>query len=317
MRKAAAEMGIDDWHKALAKVKLANVPPGEQDDLVAKQGRGIVKFLKDRNLITIPPLAEETWPTEMSSLETQRYLPFAAYNEQAMTIGYPTDAMKHADKLVDIAGDDIHFTRLVTPHQFHPGHHLQIYMSRRERPKRGIFSPPPSSSRDRRSTWEMVLYNTDWPKGPEDRIGMLFWRMHRCARIIVSLKFHMEQMTPKEMIDFLVDRVGTKAHRHQRGSAAHRRGVLTALPVRVHDRRAPDPCMPAQARRARSTGHQPDEREVLSRPTPDLRPHPHRDGPRRPAQLAPHARLAAGLAIRQSVTLIHGGSDPRGRVRPA
>ena len=37
---------------------------------------------------------------------------------------------------------------------------------------------------------------------------MLFWRMHRCARIVVSLKFHLGQMTPAQMVDFLVDRVG-------------------------------------------------------------------------------------------------------------
>ena len=37
---------------------------------------------------------------------------------------------------------------------------------------------------------------------------MLFWRMHRCARIVVSLKFHLGEMSPKEMVDFLVDRVG-------------------------------------------------------------------------------------------------------------
>ena len=43
---------------------------------------------------------------------------------------------------------------------------------------------------------------------------MLFWRMHRCARIIFSLKFHMGQMTPEEAIDFLVDKVG-----HERFSA--------------------------------------------------------------------------------------------------
>jgi uncharacterized protein (DUF885 family) len=37
---------------------------------------------------------------------------------------------------------------------------------------------------------------------------MLFWRMHRAARIIVSLKFHLGQITPPEMVDFIVDRVG-------------------------------------------------------------------------------------------------------------
>ena len=37
---------------------------------------------------------------------------------------------------------------------------------------------------------------------------MLFWRQTRNARILVSLKFHLGRMTPAEMVDFLVDRVG-------------------------------------------------------------------------------------------------------------
>jgi uncharacterized protein (DUF885 family) len=37
---------------------------------------------------------------------------------------------------------------------------------------------------------------------------MLFWRMHRCARILVSLRFHLGQMSPKEMVTFLRERVG-------------------------------------------------------------------------------------------------------------
>ena len=41
-----------------------------------------------------------------------------------------------------------------------------------------------------------------------DKVGILFWRMHRCARIIVSLKYHLGEMTPEEMITYLVDRVG-------------------------------------------------------------------------------------------------------------
>lgn len=38
--------------------------------------------------------------------------------------------------------------------------------------------------------------------------------MHRCARIIFSLNYHLEKMTPQECIDFLVDRVG-----HERANA--------------------------------------------------------------------------------------------------
>jgi len=42
---------------------------------------------------------------------------------------------------------------------------------------------------------------------PEDRIGALFWRMHRAARIIFSLNFHLGRMTPEQAIQFLVDTV--------------------------------------------------------------------------------------------------------------
>ena len=62
--------------------------------------------------------------------------------------------------------------------------------------------------------WEMVLWDKGFPKTAEDRVGFLFWRMHRCARIIFSLKFHLGEMTPQQCIDFLVDRVG-----HERDNA--------------------------------------------------------------------------------------------------
>ena len=62
--------------------------------------------------------------------------------------------------------------------------------------------------------WEFVLWNEGFPQSPEDRIGMLFWRMHRCARIIFSLNYHMGKWSPQQCIDFLVDRVG-----HERANA--------------------------------------------------------------------------------------------------
>jgi uncharacterized protein (DUF885 family) len=57
--------------------------------------------------------------------------------------------------------------------------------------------------------WDLGFHNT-----PESRVGAMFWRMHRAARIIFSLNFHLGRMTPQEAIDFLVDRVG-----HERANA--------------------------------------------------------------------------------------------------
>jgi uncharacterized protein (DUF885 family) len=53
---------------------------------------------------------------------------------------------------------------------------------------------------------------------------MLFWRMHRCARIIFSLSFHLEKMTAAEAVGFLVDRVG---HERENAMAEVRRSVET------------------------------------------------------------------------------------------
>ncbi|MBX3377272.1 MAG: DUF885 family protein [Phycisphaeraceae bacterium] len=207
MTKAAKDMGFDDWKQALAKVKADHVPPGEQDQLVAEQARFAIQFLKDRDLITIPPLCEETWRLTMISPQRQRTLPFAAYGGQNMMVAYPTDSMKHDDKLMSMRGNNRHFTRIVTPHELIPGHHLQGFMAERIRPYRRMFTTP-FFVEGWCLYWEMTLWDLNYPRTPEERIGMLFWRMHRCARIIVSLKFHLNQMKPAEMVDFLVDRVG-------------------------------------------------------------------------------------------------------------
>ena len=68
--------------------------------------------------------------------------------------------------------------------------------------------------------WEMLLFERGFQRGPEDEVGALFWRMHRCARIKFSLSFHLGTMTPEQCIDFLVERVG---HERRNASAEVRR----------------------------------------------------------------------------------------------
>jgi uncharacterized protein (DUF885 family) len=60
----------------------------------------------------------------------------------------------------------------------------------------------------------MRLWDAGFPKSAEDRVGMLFWRSHRCARIRFSLGFHLGQLTPEQCITMLVDEVG-----HERDNA--------------------------------------------------------------------------------------------------
>jgi hypothetical protein len=62
--------------------------------------------------------------------------------------------------------------------------------------------------------WEMLMWDLGYDRTPEQRIGVLFWRMHRCARIIFSLNFHLGQWPAQKCVDFLVERVG-----HERANA--------------------------------------------------------------------------------------------------
>jgi len=208
MLEASRELGFeDDWHAALEHVKGLHVPPGEQDLLVATQAREAIAWIDERELVTIDPLCRELWRVEMLSRESQRTLPFAAYGGLHMLVAYPTVDMDHATKVMSLEGNNEHFSRIVTPHELIPGHHLQGYMVQRHSTHRQLFGTP-FSVEGWCLYWEMYLWDHGWGRGPEDRIGMLFWRMHRCARILVSLGFHLGELTPEQMIDFLVERVG-------------------------------------------------------------------------------------------------------------
>ncbi len=214
MKKEAAALGCgDDVKAALAKVKSDHAPLGKQDDFVMAQAREAIEFLDAHDLVTIPPLCRETWHVEMMGPDEQRYYPFANYGGQKVNVGYPTDAMEHAAKEMALRGNNVHFTRNVTPHELIPGHHLQGFMADRAHTERRMFNTP-FLVEGWALYWEMRFDELGWAKSPADRVGILFWRAHRAARIITSLGYHLGTMKPPEMIEFLVDRVG-----HERDNA--------------------------------------------------------------------------------------------------
>ena len=214
MKRASREMGYgDDWHKALEAVKNMHVEPGQQPELIRKLMFEAVDFVEKRNLITVPELARETLRMEMMSPERQLVNPFFTGGEE-ITVSFPTDTMSQDDKLMSMRGNNIPFARATVLHEMIPGHHLQGFMAARYRSYRRLFDTP-FWVEGWALYWELRMWDLDFARTPADRIGMLFWRMHRCARIIFSLSFHLGKMTPQECIDFLVNRVG-----HERANAA-------------------------------------------------------------------------------------------------
>jgi uncharacterized protein (DUF885 family) len=211
--RASRDMGHgDDWKAAQEAVKKLAVEPGRKPAIVRELAEYSEQFIRERDLISIPPLAGEVWRMEMMSPERQLVSPFFLGGE-VIRISYPTDTMSHEDKLMSMRGNNPHFNFATVHHELIPGHHLQGFMTDRFNGHRSLFSTP-FWGEGWALYWEMLLWDQGFPRGPEDRIGMLFWRMHRAARIIFSLSFHLETMTPQECIDFLVDRVG-----HERANA--------------------------------------------------------------------------------------------------
>jgi len=210
---AARDLGYgDDWKKAVEHTKQQYESPGGQPTLIRQLNDEAIQFIEVRNLITIPPLAKETWRMEMMTRERQRVNPFFTGGE-TMSVSFPTIDMSNDEKLMSLRGNNKYFARATVFHELIPGHRLQAYMQERYRTYRRLFRTP-FWIEGWAVYWEMQMWDLKFPRTPEERIGMLFWRMHRAARIIFSLNFHLEKMNAQECIDFLVDRVG-----HERENA--------------------------------------------------------------------------------------------------
>lgn len=208
MRKASAEMGFgDNWHAALEKVKNDYVAPGEQPQLVVKLLDEAEAFIAAHDLVTVPELARTTWRWRMIGPQQQLVSPFFLGGE-VMQIAYPTDTMTYTQRISAMRANNINMARATVFHELIPGHELQLYMAERFRAYRGALGGTPFLIEGWALYWEMLLWELGFDRTPAQRVGALEWRMHRCARIIFSLSFHLGLMTPQQCIDLLIQRVG-------------------------------------------------------------------------------------------------------------
>jgi len=213
MLRASRELGLgEDWRAALERVKQDHVPPGRQPDLVRDLVREAIAYVEQHDLVTVPPLARDMWRMEMMSPARQKEAPFFLGGE-VIQVSYPTDSMSEEDKLMSMRGNNSHFSRATAFHEMIPGHELQGFYSQRFNAYRNAFATP-FYIEGWAYYWEMLLWDLGFTQTPQDRIGALFWRMHRSARIILSIGFHLGTTTPQQAIDFLVDSVG-----HERANA--------------------------------------------------------------------------------------------------
>jgi uncharacterized protein (DUF885 family) len=207
MIRASNEMGYgNDWLKALEHVKEMHVEPGDQPELIRKLAQEGTDYVVSHDLVTVPELAKTGWTMEMMTPERQLVNPFFTGGD-VMSVSFPTDTMTFDQRLMSMRGNNIPFSHATVFHELIPGHYLQEFMSARYHSYRNIFETP-FWIEGNAFYWETLLWDLGFDKTPEERVGALFWRMHRCARIIFSLSFHLGLMTPQECVDFLVKNVG-------------------------------------------------------------------------------------------------------------
>jgi len=207
MLKASRQMGDgDNWHAAVEKVKQMHVAPGEQPELIRKLVIAGSDFAKDNQLVTVPPLADETWRMVMMTPEQQLVNPFFTGGDE-ISVSYPTDTMTFDQREMSMRGNNIPFAHATAFHEMIPGHFLQFYMSSRYRPYREEFSTP-FWSEGSALWWEMLFWDKGFDKTPEERVGALVWRMHRSARIVFTMNFHLGRWTPQQCVQYLIDKVG-------------------------------------------------------------------------------------------------------------
>jgi len=215
MKKASRELGFgDDWKKAIEHTKNTYVPPGGQPRMIMDLLDEAVAYLRAKDLITVPAVAAESQHMIMMTPQQQLTSPFFLGGTQIL-VSYPTNTMEYDARMQSMRGNNPGFSHATAFHEMIPGHNLVGYLNQRYADYRAdLTSGGPFYGEGWPLYWELTMYELGFHKTPEQKVGALFWRMHRCARIIFSLNFHMGLWSPQESVDFLVDKVG-----HERDNA--------------------------------------------------------------------------------------------------
>ena len=207
-RNVARKMGHgEDWKAALEYTKNLAPPPGEVPWVIYDIANYSENFIANQHSITMAPLAREIWRLAMQTPERQLINPFFSGGE-VTHLSYPTDSMTFDERVMSMRGNTPHFNFPTVQHELVPGHHLQKFMGDRFNPHRVGLSDTPFWREGWALYWEFRLWDADFPRNDPDRIGMLFWRLHRAARIVFSLNYQLGNWTPQQCVDFLVNRVG-------------------------------------------------------------------------------------------------------------
>jgi hypothetical protein len=214
LKEVSQRMGYGDWKAALEYTKGRAPAPGEAPWAIFDIAKYEENYIANQHTITLAPLAREVWRLAMQTPERQLINPFFNGGEETR-LSYPTDSMTFDERAMSMRGNSPHLNFPTVQHEIVPGHHYQQFMNDRFNVHRQTLNDTPFWTEGWALYWELQLWDqADFPRNDPDRIGMLFWRQHRAARIVFSMNYQLGKWTPQQCVDFLVDRVG-----HERANA--------------------------------------------------------------------------------------------------
>src|SRR5690606_4057424 len=115
-------------------------------------------------------------------------------------------------RFMSMRGNNPNFSFATVHHELIPGHNLEYFMNERHRTYRKFGTP--FWMEGWALYWEFILWDMGFPQTNEEKMGMLFWRIHRSARIIFTINYQTGKWTPEQAVDFLEKGIG-----HERANA--------------------------------------------------------------------------------------------------
>jgi hypothetical protein len=212
MAAVAEEMGYaGDRAGALEHIKGMHRDPGDQPYVAKELADEAIAFLESNDLVTLPEHAKKIWRQMMIAPDLQKGSYTFLWGGETIGTSYSHKILTHEQKLTSMRSNCIPFLKATVHHELIPGHHLMMYMNDRFSTHRRGYGTP-FLGEGWPLYWELLLYRMGFATDPETRYGFLFWRMHRCARIMVVLGFHIGKLSIQDCLDLAIKRVGHDEH---------------------------------------------------------------------------------------------------------
>jgi hypothetical protein len=210
-RQASIALGCGgDLHKAMEIAKNHHVPVGKQPDMIRDLMREDVAYLRKNELVNVPEIDYETLRMEMMSAQRQLVNPYFT-GGALISVSYPVSSMTTQQRLQAMRGNNYDFARATVHHELIPGHNLTGFTTPRFSAFRGgELGSTPFYNEGWAVYWEIRFYDLGFARTPEEKLGFLFWRMMRCARIVFSLNYHLGNWSGHECVDYLVNRIDSE-----------------------------------------------------------------------------------------------------------